>query len=513
MKKGFIFVIMVFIATSAYGFLGYFTDIFSNNGYSSMDVTFIRNIVPILPLLVIMLSVDKGAFRIRLKDAWIFIAIGATKAFADYLLFKSMCLIPISIATVLTLMSTPMVVIFLAMLGKTPATKKKVIAVILCLAGSVLVTDAITGFESMDVLGVAAGLGSALLISVYLMVGEFSTNYGYKPETSLFYSLLVGTLCILPFADIGQIQHGLSNPEVYNSMLMVGFGLTLIPAAIYMAAYKYIDSGTVSIVSIVEIPAAALVGYFLMQQSLTLIQIVGMVVILFALVIMETDFRALIERLKERRSVPLSERKEKNRNERLKENSVLLKNIRAEDLCTVAGILLLFTGAISFWSILEIEEYGVTKACVTSMALCTGGVYYLLMGSRARLHEIDSFEVFSQILGCIGGITLFTGMFTLVYDTHYAGLLMALGGLYLCCSYRLGRGSDLEKRAMFDLFLIVMIFQLSMGIYEMTKSSYETLAICDIITALLCIYLVTDRNIMKKLFASRVPRNKTGMGA
>lgn len=92
---------MLVMAAGSYGFIGFLNKVLANNGYNSIDVAFIRNIVPLLPLLIIILSVEINALKIRIKDLWIFAGAGILKVAADVCLFKAMMVISISVACVL----------------------------------------------------------------------------------------------------------------------------------------------------------------------------------------------------------------------------------------------------------------------------------------------------------------------------------------------------------------------------------------------------------------------------
>lgn len=498
MRKNTVAIFMIVTAAALYGFLGFFNSIFNENGYSSADVAFIRSTVPILPLLIVLLSVDVKAIKVKLKDLWVFFAIGACKAATDLCLFKSMSLVPISVASVLEMTAALIVVIVASVIYRLKLTKKKVASTVICIAGAALVTGMFSGTGSIEVTGIGAGMMSAVFYAAYILVGELSVKRGYKPYTSLFYAMIFGCICLLPFSDPVHLTQGMSNPTVYTSMIMIGIGMTLLPAALLMCAYRFIDSGTVSTIAVLETPFAAVVGFFLMSQELDAPRIAGMAMIIAALIMLQMDFKDFREKLKggKESSAP---RVTESRQRMPRNESVLLRGMRMEIILSLAGVLLMVTCIATSVYCYKNNDYGMTKACICGLAYVSGAAYYFAMSSKARNNEIDPRGGFCAVLGCIGGITLFTGVFGLVYDVPGSILEIVLGIMYLVPSYRLGVGGEKERRAALYFLVLVLIFNLAVGIHELRSEGYLFIGICDILTPLLCAFFMTDRNIMLKI--------------
>lgn len=493
-------VIIGLAAPLMYGFLGYFSDIFTDNGIMPVDVSFIRNIVPLVPLAIIILTLDAEAFRIRPKDIWIFALIGGFKAICDVTFFKAMTLLPISIATVLQMTASTMVIILTFILFRSPITKKKLISVALCLVGACLVTEVFTGSGDIDMVGVLFALLSAFTGALFFIANDVSVKHGYDSFTSIFYAVAFGSLFLLPFANLPLLTSAVQTPLVYNSMIITGVGLTLIPLVLIQMSMKSLDASTVSIFGLLEVPAAALVGFFLLDETLGAVSIIGMAIILISAGSLQIDFVRIMSGIKGKKR----QSEDVGRNVPDTENSERVAPVpgmrKYEIIVSLGSIMVLFTAAATILNSGAEGLFGTSVGCVTAIAMLPAAYYYFYLGSLLRAGEIAPVDLMRRAVRCIGGVFLFMGFFNLPYDL-FEGIASAAVGVFLFfCGYRLGKGTITSRHIILTVFLILLVAAFAIGVGDLRERKYIFIGICNMVTAVLYGIFIFDRDVFSSVF-------------
>jgi drug/metabolite transporter (DMT)-like permease len=148
----------------------------------------------------------------------------------------------------------------------------------LTLVGAILVSGALgaAGADTLDGLGIAAGIGSAVTFAGYLVLAELAGRRGAHPVTSLFIGFVVAALIwtvVLPIWD--WPVNRLAEPNVAWRVLAVGLLGTLLPFALAVAALRHISSALAAIATTTEPVLAAGLAWLFLGQALGLPQLIG----------------------------------------------------------------------------------------------------------------------------------------------------------------------------------------------------------------------------------------------
>jgi drug/metabolite transporter (DMT)-like permease len=148
---------------------------------------------------------------------------------------------------------------------------------IAALGGTAMITRA-WDYQSLDPLGVLAGLGAALMFAGYLVIGERLGRllpgltvgaYGFGVSAVL---LLVVAPIELPRADaVGWAQLG-----------WIAIGGTVVPFMLSLGALRIADPGRVGVLQTLEPAVAAGSAWLVLGQVLGSVQIVGGVVVILS---------------------------------------------------------------------------------------------------------------------------------------------------------------------------------------------------------------------------------------
>ena len=278
----------VFAAGSLWGIISLFLKPMLNLGFSQIQTVTLRCLVAAAVLGVYMLIKDKSLFRFKLRDIWCFLGTGLVSLmFFSICYFYSMTYNGVCVAVIL-LYTSPVFVMLLSLpLFKEKITYKKLIAVVLTVAGCVFVSGA-AGGQSIGFVGVVLGICSGLGYALYSIFSRYALQRNYNSMTISFYTFLFCGLGCLPFASPVSMALSLSPKAVLYS-LGLGVVCCVMPYILYTKGLEYVDNTRASVIVAVEPVVASLIGVFVYNESVTAVKLLGVALVLSAVVICSKD--------------------------------------------------------------------------------------------------------------------------------------------------------------------------------------------------------------------------------
>ena len=197
--------------------------------------------------------------------------------------------IPVSIAIVLLMQTVWMGVLFEMILEKKRPSTQKIISVLIVLFGTALARNLIQSKVALDWRGIALGLLAAASFTTTMFTANRVATHVSSAQRSLF-MLLGGAVIVTGFAIATQTTP--FNFEIFMKwgIILALFG-TIIPPLLFNAGFPLTGIGLGSIVSALELPVSVLMAYFLLNEKVILLQWVGIVLIILAIVIMNVNFK------------------------------------------------------------------------------------------------------------------------------------------------------------------------------------------------------------------------------
>jgi drug/metabolite transporter (DMT)-like permease len=177
-----------------------------------------------------------------------------------------------------------LVLVWMAGAQKRPVQRPLWLAGVAALTGTVMVTRA-WDIGSLDLLGVVAGLASAVTFGAYLLVGEHLTKR-LSPVTLLTYGFLVAAAFWAIAQPLWDFPTDLST-RTWVELVWVGVGGTMIPFLATIAALKRASAGMVGVVASIEPLVAAVSAWLFLSQSLVAVQIVGGLFVVAAVMVVQ----------------------------------------------------------------------------------------------------------------------------------------------------------------------------------------------------------------------------------
>ena len=287
-------VFFVALGATTYGMLATFVKMAYSEGYTTAEVTTSQFILGIIGILLInafqkakhkdnvVKATPKNIFNLMLAGT----SLGMTSLFY-YLAVKY---IPVSIGIVL-LMQTVWMGVFLEMiLDKKLPSKQKVFAVFIVLIGTVLATNILNNEIQLDWRGIVWGILAAASFTTTMFTANRVATEISSAQRSL-YMLLGGSVIVFSFALATQHEPFNLNIFLKWGIILSLFG-TIIPPMLMNIGFPLTGIGLGSIVSALELPVSVMMAYVLLDEKVILLQWIGIVLIILAIIIMNVNFKA-----------------------------------------------------------------------------------------------------------------------------------------------------------------------------------------------------------------------------
>ncbi|NJE00370.1 EamA family transporter [Thermococcus sp. JdF3] len=267
MRRGYL---LVFLAASSWGTLGIFAKYLDGFGLSPFTMVFYRVLFALMLLgtYLELRGIGLSLERERLKFYALY---GFFSIFLFYTLyFYTVTISSVSFA-VLLLYTAPVYSIVLGrLIFKEPLRREKLIALVMVMAGVVLVNGSGAGFSTRALL---FGLLTGLTYALYGVLAKLAVRKE-EPEKALFYTLLFGLLFLLPFTDF----------SVPAGAVPYLFALALFPTflgyILYNHVLKEVEVSRASIVATIEPVVAIVLAFVLFGERLSAAQLAGAALII-----------------------------------------------------------------------------------------------------------------------------------------------------------------------------------------------------------------------------------------
>ena len=279
------------IAATCWGMIGMFSRPLTAAGMSVVDLAAARNIAAAVCFVLLLLILDKEKLKIKIKDIWIFVCMGLFGlVITSILYFTTINLTSLSVASILLYISPYLVMVQSALIFKEKITIQKVSALLIAFTGCVLTV----GLDRTEVplIGIATGLLGALFLSLYTICSKFALKK-YAPLTVSVYPVIMAGVLLIPFGDFQNIIYLAQGPNsILPNLIGLVIFITVIPTMCFMAGLSKLEPSRVSIISFVEIIAAAVVGIIVFSEMLSVTRTIGMALIFIALIILNLRRKA-----------------------------------------------------------------------------------------------------------------------------------------------------------------------------------------------------------------------------
>ena len=292
---------MIFLASTLFAINGTVSKVIQDAGLSSARLTQVRSTGAFAGLALVLALTNRRALRLRAREIPLLVLFGVCGlAFVQWFYFIAIHRLAIGIALLIQYLAPLLVALWARFVGHEEVRRRIWLALALALAGLALVVEIWSGI-ALDARGVAASLAGALSYALYILVAEHAVAtrdpislscYGFF-FASLFWAA-VQPWWSFPDGVLGRTTslHGhlasLHLPVWALVAWLIVLG-AIVPFALVFAALRHVTATRAGIAAMLELPAATLVAFLWLGESLGLFQLLGGGVVLAAIGLAQTS--------------------------------------------------------------------------------------------------------------------------------------------------------------------------------------------------------------------------------
>lgn len=283
--KGYAFVITAAFLWASSGNAG---KALFNDGMDAFELVQIR-ITLAASILGLALAVFKRELlKIRIKDIGYFLLLGSIgMSILQGSYFYAISKIQVAAAILIQYMAPIFVAIYSMLFWKEKFSLSKGVSLLLAFGGCYLVVGGYNlDLLSMNRIGIAAGLISAVIFAAYTLLGERGMHR-YKPFTVLFYALAFATIPWHVFyAPFHYLTAGFTLRQWWWITYIAVAG-TILPFGLYFVGVNYIRSTHASITATLEPIIAGVIAFLILHEKMEILQIMGGIMVIAAIIIIQ----------------------------------------------------------------------------------------------------------------------------------------------------------------------------------------------------------------------------------
>lgn len=283
---------LVTVAAMIWGTIGVATQIiYKIDSTTSLFINLARMLIatPVL-LAACWRVIGQAMFHIRRRDFVIMALAGAFLAISQAAYFAAIRHTGVTIATLLTLCITPLVITGLSVLLKLEVLTGRIVVALVC---AVVGTVLLIGLQPSDdtaynvPLGALFALIAAVSYASMILCGRFVAS-DYHPLQITAVTFVAGTLVLVPL----NVFSGVVVAHTMQGWLLILY-LGLVPSALaywlFQTGLRSVSATAASIISLLEPTVAAFLAWGLFGERLAATGIAGAGLLLFSIFLLSAD--------------------------------------------------------------------------------------------------------------------------------------------------------------------------------------------------------------------------------
>lgn len=262
-------------------------------------LAFWRNLLVCVALVLTLSLIRRSLLTIRVSQIGFYVFYGLVLALFNSIWVLSVQANGAAVATVLAYSSAGFTAILAFWLFREKLGLPKLVAVILSLSGCVLVSNAYSReMWKLNPLGISTGILSGLLFAGYTLIGKEAAMRDISPWTSMLYSFAFGSMFMMIFnlfpvlpGAAGSLKSLVPSLPINGWLILsiLSFFPTLLGFGLYNTSMNYLPASITNLLATTEPAMTAVEAYIFLDERMSMIQIVGGVIILSAVLIVQLE--------------------------------------------------------------------------------------------------------------------------------------------------------------------------------------------------------------------------------
>lgn len=273
----------VLIGAASFGILSTFVKKAYSIGYSLGEVIGVQVLFGMLLLWILNFTIgiktDKANYPQKTKK-WKIILSGFSTGAVSILYYKAVELIPASLAIVLLMQFIWISALLNFIIYRQLPEKREVIGIVCVLAATLLATGIFeANFVNISLPGVGFGLLAATAYAIFIIVnGKIGNDHPPIKKSAL---MITGAF-ILVFSVLQPFNlfHIRNDMNIYQFGIILSTFGTVLPPLLYAYGLPKTGISLGSIISAIELPVAVSLSYFILNETVSNLQWIGVLLIL-----------------------------------------------------------------------------------------------------------------------------------------------------------------------------------------------------------------------------------------
>ena len=259
-----------------FGTLGPFV---RNIGVSSGELALYRAVMAAVMVgSFLLVTRQKIPFAAIKKELVLLLISGVAMGFNWILLFQAYKYTTVSVATLSYYFAPVIVTVVCPLLFKEKMTLKQILCFVMSTVGLVMITG--VGIKgSTDMIGIAFGLGAAVLYASVILLNKFIKGVVGIHRT--FLQFLAAVVVLIPYVALtGGVTLGSLDTTGWICLMIVGVVHTGVTYCMYFSSLKELPGQKAAILSYIDPLVAVLVSVIVLREALGILQLIGGLLIL-----------------------------------------------------------------------------------------------------------------------------------------------------------------------------------------------------------------------------------------
>ena len=274
-----------------------------NAGLDPLHLTQVRNAGAMVVLIIVVLVTAPRRFRVRRRELPFLIAYGVIAfTLVQYLYFLTISRLNVGIGTLLAFLAPVIVALWLRFGRRREVSNRIWLAIGLTLLGLALVSQVWQGM-TLDPIGVVAGLACAVALATYWLLGESGQTHRDAVSLTMWGFIFASIAWAIaapwwsfPWSTLGVATTPMigGGPALPVWVLMAWGVLmgTVAPFLLVLGSLRRLGAQRAGIVATTEPLWAFAIGFALLGEIVTGMQMLGGVIVLAGVLVAETSRRS-----------------------------------------------------------------------------------------------------------------------------------------------------------------------------------------------------------------------------
>ncbi len=269
--------LMFIISMATFGTIGVFV---RNIPVSSGELALYRAVLAaVLIGIFLLLTRQKIPFGKIKKEIPLLLASGVAMGINWILLFEAYKYTSVSVATLSYYFAPVIVTAVCPLLFKEKLTGKQILCFAMSTVGLVLITGIGTSGSGKDIVGILFGLGAACFYATVILLNKFIKNVEGIHRT--FLQFIAAIIVLIPYVMFtGGVTLGGMDGKGWINLLIIGLVHTGVTYCLYFSSLKELPGQKAAILSYIDPLVAVLISVTVLNEAMTVPQIIGGVLIL-----------------------------------------------------------------------------------------------------------------------------------------------------------------------------------------------------------------------------------------